>query len=486
MLTKTLEKTLHRSLAFANERRHEYATLEHLLLALTYDNDTVDIFAACKVDLEKLRHELTDYLDNELENLVSNTPEDAKPTASFQRTLQRAAIHVQSAGSDQVAGSSVLVAMFAESQSHAVAHFLATQGMTRLHVVDYMQRRLRKMDPPAVVSVETMDSPGVTIYAEPRAVVTGNRPLPSSKAIPAQVKSASTFSRKDGGPIDLVLDPPKSRRRLDAQQRELFDEMVRKASALGRAGSNALGSYFTAVSAFSECLAPGFRSISVARVWSRGNTLRRCVAADARARKTADPFTPPLPEEVGERLVDLVETFNAFILNDQKGFELDSARLGPQELGSAKAAIAPARAMIRAVAAAPKVVSRSAADTVAEQLDAASAPGTDLNNDLATRLARDSAANLVAELIRAAYLPLRKALAAEGKLGWKGAREGFYRAVGGGAAVAVGGSIAIHWNAFAEFVAQNSDVFRSFIETAFTDSALTQIVDLLVGLLAAM
>ncbi|WP_207436495.1 Clp protease N-terminal domain-containing protein, partial [Sabulibacter ruber] len=80
-----LEQTLHRALAHANERRHEYATLEHLLLALTEDSDATAVLRACGVDLDRLRAELSDYLDNELANLITNRPDDAKPTAGFQR-----------------------------------------------------------------------------------------------------------------------------------------------------------------------------------------------------------------------------------------------------------------------------------------------------------------------------------------------------------------------------------------------------------------
>ncbi|MGH6984016.1 MAG: Clp protease N-terminal domain-containing protein, partial [Stellaceae bacterium] len=105
MLSRNLEKTLHRALGYANERRHEYATLEHLLLALTEDQDAMAVLRACTVDIEKLRRELVNYVDNELVNLVATHVEDAKPTASFQRVLQRAAIHVQSSGREEVTGA---------------------------------------------------------------------------------------------------------------------------------------------------------------------------------------------------------------------------------------------------------------------------------------------------------------------------------------------------------------------------------------------
>ncbi|HUK61243.1 MAG TPA: ATP-dependent Clp protease ATP-binding subunit ClpA, partial [Stellaceae bacterium] len=143
MLSRNLEKTLHRALAYANERRHEYATLEHLLLALTEDQDACAVLRACTVDIEKLRRELIAYVDNELGNLVSAHAEDSKPTASFQRVLQRAAIHVQSSGREEVTGANVLVAMFAERESHAV-YFLQEQDMTRFDAVNYISHGIAK------------------------------------------------------------------------------------------------------------------------------------------------------------------------------------------------------------------------------------------------------------------------------------------------------------------------------------------------------
>jgi ATP-dependent Clp protease ATP-binding subunit ClpA len=143
MLSRNLEKTLHRALAYANERRHEYATLEHLLLALCEDQDAMAVLPACSVDLEKLRRDVSHYVDNELGNLVSNHVEDAKPTASFQRVLQRAAIHVQSSGREEVTGANVLVAMFAERESNAV-YFLQDQEMTRFDAVNYISHGIAK------------------------------------------------------------------------------------------------------------------------------------------------------------------------------------------------------------------------------------------------------------------------------------------------------------------------------------------------------
>ena len=120
MLSRMLEQTLHRALTLAGERRHEYATLEHLLLALTEDTDSVTVFKACGIDLDKLRSDLTEFLDKDLAGLASDRPTEPKPTAAFQRVIQRAAIHVQSTGRDEVTGANVLVALFAERESHAV------------------------------------------------------------------------------------------------------------------------------------------------------------------------------------------------------------------------------------------------------------------------------------------------------------------------------------------------------------------------------
>jgi hypothetical protein len=143
MLSRNLEKTLHQALAYANERRHEHVTLEHLLLAVTEDQDAVLVLRACGVDLDQLRREVLNYVDNELGNLVDTHGDDAKPTASFQRVLQRAAIHVQSSDREEVTGANVLVAMFAERESHAV-FFLMEQGITRFDAVNYLSHGTAK------------------------------------------------------------------------------------------------------------------------------------------------------------------------------------------------------------------------------------------------------------------------------------------------------------------------------------------------------
>ena len=141
--SRQLEESLHRAVALANQRKHEYATLEHLLLSLTEDEDSVGVMKACDVDLDVLKTTLTNYVDNELKSLVVDDGEDAKPTPSFQRVIQRAVIHVQSSGREEVTGANVLVAIFSERESHA-AYFLQEQEMTRYDAVNYIAHGIAK------------------------------------------------------------------------------------------------------------------------------------------------------------------------------------------------------------------------------------------------------------------------------------------------------------------------------------------------------
>jgi ATP-dependent Clp protease ATP-binding subunit ClpA len=143
MLSRNLEQTLHRALSLASERRHEYATLEHLLLGLADDTDAATVLRACGVDLDKLRTDLSEFLDKDLAGLATDRAGDPKPTAGFQRVVQRAAIHVQSSGRDEVTGANVLVALFSERESHAV-YFLQLQDMTRLDAVNFISHGIAK------------------------------------------------------------------------------------------------------------------------------------------------------------------------------------------------------------------------------------------------------------------------------------------------------------------------------------------------------
>ncbi|MEL6582408.1 MAG: ATP-dependent Clp protease ATP-binding subunit ClpA [Pseudomonadota bacterium] len=140
----TLEAAIHNALSLANARRHELATLEHLLLALIDEPDAARVMKACRVDLDSLRTTVTKFLDEELEALVSDIEgSEAAPTTGFQRVIQRAAIHVQSSGRTEVTGANVLVAIFAERESHA-AYFLQEQDMTRYDAVNYISHGVAK------------------------------------------------------------------------------------------------------------------------------------------------------------------------------------------------------------------------------------------------------------------------------------------------------------------------------------------------------
>src|SRR6266566_1176810 len=142
-LSRSLEQALHRAIKLASDRHHEYATLEHLLLALLDDADAAQVMKACNVDMDALRRALVKYIDHELLTLVIEDGEDAKPTTGFQRVVQRAVLHVQNSGREEVTGANVLVALFSERDSHAV-YFLHEQNMSRLDAVNYMSHGIAK------------------------------------------------------------------------------------------------------------------------------------------------------------------------------------------------------------------------------------------------------------------------------------------------------------------------------------------------------
>ncbi|WP_411820192.1 ATP-dependent Clp protease ATP-binding subunit ClpA [Hyphococcus formosus] len=141
--SRNLDEALHSAIALATERDHELATLEHLLLSLTDDQDAAAVMRACNVDVDLLRRQLYEFIENDLANLKLENGEQAKPTASFQRVIQRAVIHVQASGREEVTGANVLVALFAERESHA-AHFLQAQDMSRFDAVNYISHGIAK------------------------------------------------------------------------------------------------------------------------------------------------------------------------------------------------------------------------------------------------------------------------------------------------------------------------------------------------------
>ena len=193
--SRSLEKALHRALAFANERHHEFATLEHLLLSLIEDKDAVAVMRACNVNVDELRNSLVTYIDTELANLVSDESLESKPTAGFQRVIQRAVIHVQSSGREEVTGANVLVAIFAERESHA-AFFLQEQDMTRYDAVNYISHGIAKRAgmnearPVRGVDQEQQTGPGAARVTVPMAAA-------RRKAMPMRLRPiALTSTRK--------------------------------------------------------------------------------------------------------------------------------------------------------------------------------------------------------------------------------------------------------------------------------------------------
>ncbi|RJL05322.1 ATP-dependent Clp protease ATP-binding subunit ClpA [Paracoccus aestuarii] len=162
----SLEQAIHQALALANEHRHELATLEHLLLALTEEPDAVKVMRACNVDLEELRKTLVEFIEDDLSTLITEVEgSEAVPTAAFQRVIQRAAIHVQSSGRQEVTGANVLVAIFAERESNA-AYFLQEMDMTRYDAVNFIAHGVAK-------------NPS---FNEPRKVVGSDEPVEQTKA----------------------------------------------------------------------------------------------------------------------------------------------------------------------------------------------------------------------------------------------------------------------------------------------------------------
>src|SRR5678816_246918 len=154
---RELETTLHNALGEASKRRHEYATLEHLLFALIDDNHASQVMTACGVNRDDLKATVKQYLDSELGALVADSATDPTPTSGFQRVVQRAILHVQSSGRDEVTGANVLVALFSERESYAV-YFLQQQDMSRLDAVSYISHGVGKgesaAEPPEVKGTE--------------------------------------------------------------------------------------------------------------------------------------------------------------------------------------------------------------------------------------------------------------------------------------------------------------------------------------------
>ena len=191
-----LEESIRRALNYANERKHDYATLEHLLLSLIDERDAGAVMRACNVDLDELRGRLLTHIDHELEALIGDDDQEAQPTAAFQRVVHRAVIHVQSSGREEVTGANVLVAIFAERESHAL-YFLQEQEMTRFDAVQYISHGISKQ---TGIS-ETRPVRGIEDDA---ATVEGNDdPKPDTEALNAYCENLNQKARD--GRIDPLI-----------------------------------------------------------------------------------------------------------------------------------------------------------------------------------------------------------------------------------------------------------------------------------------
>ncbi|MBE7636854.1 ATP-dependent Clp protease ATP-binding subunit ClpA [Sneathiella sp. P13V-1] len=200
--SNTLEESLHRAMALATSRRHEFAMLEHLLYSLTEDQDAAAVMRACNVDLELLRKDLDEFISEELDDLVMDRFVEARPTLSFQRVVQRALINVESSGREEVTGANVLVAIFSERESHA-AYFLQKQEMTRLDAINYISHGLAKapgQDIPRVV--RGIDGPFQSENEDGRTA-DEEEPTTSSEALDAYCVNLNEKAAK--GKIDPLI-----------------------------------------------------------------------------------------------------------------------------------------------------------------------------------------------------------------------------------------------------------------------------------------
>jgi len=145
MIAQELEVSLHMAFMDARQKRHELITVEHLLLAMLDNPSAAEVLKACGSNIDSLRNELTQYIDDHTPTISGEDEVDTQPTLGFQRVIQRAMLHVQSSGKKEVNGANVLVAIYGEKDSHAV-YFLHQQGVTRLDVVNFIAHGVSKLN----------------------------------------------------------------------------------------------------------------------------------------------------------------------------------------------------------------------------------------------------------------------------------------------------------------------------------------------------
>jgi hypothetical protein len=327
----------------------------------------------------------------------------------------------------------------------------------------WIRRRLEQLENQ---SISENEQTGAAADAQP-APLAG---MPEVNAIPPQASVATQFAPTADGRIDLAPDPPGHSPLADAIQREQYLEVRHKALDLAGLGHNQLGDTAGSVDRLLTALPENIEAASIGRLWSRANTLRCRLEASDDADANAGDMARLPPLVVG-MLRDLVETYNVFIIGDPKGRELDQIRLGPQELGTAKAIAQAALPIVEALKASVRIATADAVSVLAEQSEAAKIAPIGVHGDQAVVLAGKTSSNFVAELLRLAYAPIRK-LKAEAGFAFKEVRAGAYRAVGA--------EFYSHNQEIIAFVFENAASLRVFVAHAFDNPALTRIIEIIV------
>jgi hypothetical protein len=299
---------------------------------------------------------------------------------------------------------------------------------------------------------------------------------PGVDSIPPQVQAASQFAVNDSGYIDVIPDAPDPAVLANETQRELYAEIQHKAQELSALGHNQLAELSDPIRRFQAALPERIEAVSIARLWSRGNTLRSRLKAHETAIASIEAVDPArLPPLVAEMLSDLVDTYNIFIVSDPKGRELDQVRIGPQER-EADQAIANALLPIVEAVRDSGVATQVAIEVLTEQLEAAQDAPSGIDGDQAIVLSRRTGTNFVTEILRIAYVPIRK-LITEAGLAWKEIRSGAYRTIGG---LAVTSPAFLYGEQILRFVVENASNLKVFVERAFHNPTLLRIIDIIV------
>lgn len=291
MISHRFEETILRALSIAQDRNHKYTTVEHLLQALTYDEDAIAVLDGCGADLVSLQSNLADFIDHELTSLTSEEIDSTAPSASFQRVIQRASIHVSSSGHDEIYGSNALVALLDEADSRAV-YFLSKQNINRLDAENYLRY-------------------GISNLIE----------------VPEQDKWLN-FKLRDDGTIDLckkTVDIVKyDERRVSILQPKLIKASERVLRAFtGGIGHNAFSDLVDDIQEYLDAINRPADQIDFCDVWALGVHLQQRV--DAAARDIEDRLQPELEDSQRSALGTLLGLHGPFILASLVGQELIEA-----------------------------------------------------------------------------------------------------------------------------------------------------------------